>query len=436
MTLFFRYALEFAMLYPAAYLCLSPVRQFLDNPWRAAWYAAGVATGGVLLFSAMSVGLGCSSNMFLLPAVLLAFYLYRRVLGSTVPMMQSVFVFSVTALLLSVCALSSTVLCAKAERANPDPVYLPVTSLVCFGLGAAMCVLSRLTMSKWLGWLIREFHVEKIWRVAWLLPAVYALFLVFAMPMDASIILINRLQQIFLMALTFAMIAFFLLIYLFYTTGQAYEQNLRLTRENQVLAIESRRYTELHAHMDETRRMRHDFRQHLRVIAGLAENGRLEELKSYLQQYEQEASSERHTLCRNAAVDAIAGYYDQTAQKKGVPVRWRIDIPEKIVMSEADLCVALGNLLENALRASEKLPPEARQVEVFCRLISPAMLGLVVENRYNGCLKREGGAILSTEHDGAGQGLTSVETIARKYRGQMTVETKDGLFRVNVLFNF
>ena len=161
-----------------------------------------------------------------------------------------------------------------------------------------------------------------------------------------------------------------------------------------------------------------------------------EELKSYLQQYEQEVSSERHTLCRNAAVDAIAGYYDQTAQKKGVPVCWRIDIPEKIVMSEADLCVALGNLLENALRASEKLPPEVRQVEVFCRLISPAMLGLIVENRYNGCLKREGGAILSTEHDGVGQGLTSVETIARKYRGQMTVETKDGLFRVNVLFNF
>ena len=37
----------------------------------------------------------------------------------------------------------------------------------------------------------------------------------------------------------------------------------------------------------------------------------------------------------------------------------------------------LGNLLENAFHASQKLPPEQRQVKVLARMLSPAMLGPV-----------------------------------------------------------
>ena len=35
-------------------------------------------------------------------------------------------------------------------------------------------------------------------------------------------------------------------------------------------------------------------------------------------------------------------------------------------MREADLCMVLGNLLENALRASERLPEAMRRVSVIC----------------------------------------------------------------------
>ena len=43
--------------------------------------------------------------------------------------------------------------------------------------------------------------------------------------------------------------------------------------------------------------------------------------------------------------------------------------------------------------------------------------------------------LLSTSHPGFGTGLLSVETVAKKYHGQMTVETENGVFRVNVLLN-
>ena len=99
------------------------------------------------------------------------------------------------------------------------------------------------------------------------------------------------------------------------------------------------------------------------------------------------------------------------------------------------MMLVLGNLLENALRASERLPEAMRRVSVICHMLSPAMMGLIVENRYDGQLSRREGKLLSTSHPGFGTGLLSVETVAKKYHGQMTVETENGVFRVNVLLN-
>lgn len=77
----------------------------------------------------------------------------------------------------------------------------------------------------------------------------------------------------------------------------------------------------------------------------------------------------------------------------------------------------------------------AWQVKVMARMLSPAMLGLLVENRYDGVLKRQQGTLHSTKHDGMGIGLVSIQTAVSRYGGSMTVETENGLFRVNILLN-
>ena len=171
------------------------------------------------------------------------------------------------------------------------------------------------------------------------------------------------------------------------------------------------------------------------MISGLTEAGRLDELKSYLSQYESELSDARPTLCANAAVDALAGHYDYEARRQGIPVEWKLELPRFLPLPEADLCTILGNLLENALHASQKLPPEERQVKVLARMLSPAMMGLMVENRYDGVLKKQGRVLHSTKHDGQGIGLVSVETTVHRYNGNLTVETGGNVFRANVLLN-
>ena len=73
----------------------------------------------------------------------------------------------------------------------------------------------------------------------------------------------------------------------------------------------------------------------------------------------------------------------------------------------------------------------------MARMLSPAMLGACWSKNpvRTAILKRQKGALHSTKHDGMGIGLVSIQTTAAKYGGSMTVETENGLFRVNILLN-
>ena len=389
-VLFGRYFLEFALLYPGAYLCLAPLRDHLKAPKTTCWIAGGALTALCLGCAALCTIFELPSNVFLLPILIVSFWLLRwRTEGVTVS--QTAFLFSVSAVMLAVCSLMAV--------------------------------------------LLREYRGEAFWQSAWPLPAIYAAFLIFCIPLDPSVVLLNRIMIIAVLAVSISLLGIFLLLYEMYRVAQEYTRNTQLDRENQLLGVESRRYMELREYMEQTRSLRHDFRQHLHVISGLTEAGQLDELKHYLSQYESELSEARPTLCANPAVDALAGHYDHEARQKGVPIEWKLELPVLLPMPEADLCMILGNLLEIALDASRKLTPDQRQIRVMARMLSPAMLGIVVENRYDGVLKKQSGILHSTKHEGIGIGLVSIETAVRKYNGDLTVETKNNVFRANVLLN-
>lgn len=430
-----RYILEFAMLYPGVFLCLTPLRDHLKNPIRTYHLLTIAVTVFVLAASVVCSILECPSNYMLLPILIIAFWLLRWRAAPDVSIGQLAFLFSIAAVMLAVCTLLAVIINARAELSNPAPVFLVSTSIVCLSLAAVLSTIFYFTAVQWGIWLLREYRGEAFWESAWPLPALYAVFLMFCMPNDTAIILMNRMQIISVLAVAISLLGVFLLLYEMYKVAQEYTRSAQLNQENQLLAMESRRYMELQTYLDNTRRLRHDFRQHLHVIAGLTETGQLEELKSYLHQYESELSEHRPSLCANAAVDALAGYYDHAAGQQGVPMEWKLALPRQLPMPEADLCTILGNLLENALHASQKLPPEQRRVQVMAQMLSPAMLGLVVENRYNGVLKKQQGILHSTKHEGTGIGLVSAETVVHKYNGSLHLEIEEQIFRVNVLLN-
>ena len=389
-SLFGRYFLDLAVFYPGAFLCLAPLWEHVKAPRRTAVLTAALVTVICLAAAALCAIFEIDSNILLLPTLLAAFWLLRWRVGPEVSVSQTAFLFAVSCVMMAVCTLLSAVLNARAEVGNDAPACLVSTSLLKLGLSAVLCIIFWFTAVQWSRWLLQEYRGEAFWQSAWPLPTIYAAFLVFCMPLDPAVVLINRLMIISVLAVSISLLGIFLLLYEMYQVAREYTRSAQLDRENQLLAVESRRYTELRAYMEQTRHLRHDFRQHLHVIAGLTEAGQVD---------------------------------------------WRLELPRQLAIPEADFCMMLGNLLENAFHASQKLPPEQRQVKVMARMLRPAMLGLLVENRYDGVLKRQQGTLHSTKHDGMGIGLVSIQTAVSRYGGSMTVETENCLFRVNILLN-
>lgn len=79
--------------------------------------------------------------------------------------------------------------------------------------------------------------------------------------------------------------------------------------------------------MDETSRVRHDMRQHLRVLAALLEQKQYEEMQTYLCRYTREFQERLtyQTYCKNQVTDAILHYYEEICREKEslFSARWR-----------------------------------------------------------------------------------------------------------------
>lgn len=115
-------------------------------------------------------------------------------------------------------------------------------------------------------------------------------------------------------------------------------------------------------------------------------------------------------------------------------ISWNILLPAKIGIDDTELCVIIGNLLENAIRASEKLPPSDRIIEAMIRMVSEKMIGIEIRNHYQGkiYLNREG---FPTSRENEGIGLMSVSNTVRKNNGHFSVEVDNEWFSVDIIIN-
>ena len=432
-NLYLRWFLDFASIYPAAVLCFAPVLKLMKKPIRTILICFIGITFVCLGSAALCMRFSLSSNGLLLPITNLSFVLYFILLRKQISLPKAAFLFLMATLLTAVSVLLSFIFNARRETENPEIVCLASTSAIALTVEMIICIVYSVFFSKYIRWLILELDSKSVWRSVWMIPAVFTIFYIFVMPIDPSTVLINRLPKISVLAVLASLSLYFMFMYLFYRIAKECKINIALINENQLLAYEAKRYEELQERMEKTRRQRHDFRQHLRVISGLT--GKLEELKKYLAQYDMQLEDEGMPICANAAMDAILGYYRMELQGSDINAHWRIELPEKLPLSESDLCVVMGNLLENAVRCVRSEKAGNRSITVYCRMVTPAILGIVIENTYDGKLDCRNGVFYSTSHDGRGTGLLSVETIAKKYNGDFKVETENGVFRANVLLN-
>ena len=148
---------------------------------------------------------------------------------------------------------------------------------------------------------------------------------------------------------------------LLYRTMMRTEQRVQLEVENQLLEkqldAQLAHYSDLTAQYEQIRAMRHDISHHLNTINALLQEGNLKAATEYSEQLLPiQTYISRLGKCQNPVVDAFLYSRMQDAEHRGVPVQADVSLPVELPVSNTDLIVAFGNMLDNALEACSGIP--------------------------------------------------------------------------------
>lgn len=213
------------------------------------------------------------------------------------------------------------------------------------------------------------------------------------------------------------------------------KSNLKLTEKLQ--KVQAYHYESLYENMAATRRIRHDLRHQFIVLQNYLENGRAKEALAYLYKYQGElGKQESAPLCALPVLDALLKNWQETAANDGIKTDMMLELPSKLPVDDFDLCVLVGNLLENASEACQCVEQNQRQARLKMRVVGNILV-LTLDNTFNGKCVYSGNKLLSSkrEYREPGIGLASVEDIANKYQGELQIKQKDNTFCVSVLLN-
>ena len=273
------------------------------------------------------------------------------------------------------------------------------------------------------------------WRYLWLIPATFYIvwyFAIYSVVSRSALEIALRPKNMFFLILV--NIGAFLIYYVIARLISEQNKTLELKEKNHRLTMQAVQYENLQEKITDARRAKHDVRHHIALIQEYLNRGELDALRRYLDRYSASLPDDSLVrFCENAAANAVLLYFAQQAKDNDTDYIVKADIPGDIFVSDTDISVLFGNLLENALDACRKEKDDDRRIVVRAGLTGSSLC-VTVDNTFTGTLKRTGsGELISTKHKGRGLGTQSVRSIAAHYGGVCRFEVKDDMFCASVM---
>ncbi|WP_041139840.1 ATP-binding protein [Beduini massiliensis] len=206
---------------------------------------------------------------------------------------------------------------------------------------------------------------------------------------------------------------------------------------DQSIQMQKKQFDSLAKHMEDMHRARHDLRQHLTLVQSYLEKDDKYGLKNYIDLYRNELPADVVELyCRNDVVNAIVCYYASAARTHHIHFDVKIDYPDTSAISETDITVLLGNMLENAVDACQQETTNQAFIKLRIKRHGNSELLILADNTCSTPVLFNNGIPLSSKHKDLGIGTSSMKDIAERYHGTARFEWKEGIFYTSVLIQY
>ena len=187
----------------------------------------------------------------------------------------------------------------------------------------------------------------------------------------------------------------------------------------------------------QTRGWRHDYHNHIQTMKAHLAMGKLKERDAYLNELDQDLTSVDTVIkTGNVMIDAILNSKISLAKQKGIAVDAKAIVPKELdtSISEVDLSLIIGNLMDNAMEACMRVEDSAQRfIRVYIDILK-GQLYIYVMNAMTGELKRVGRTYETVKDSRRhGFGLMRIDKVVDRYHGYLEREHEEGVFVTEVL---
>lgn len=412
--------LSYSFIIPASLLCLAPMKNQLLHDYRLILIR-------LLLLSFVAIPMGAYitflfelNPMTVLIAMLgFCFILYHRAVSANPAQSISVYLY-----VCSLMSVSSNMAYAIDALVNPNG-GAPVPTLT-FGIcrlliSTLFVILFFRFFSRNYSFLIDNMKDPLVWSIRALISGVLLAVNISVTPQKYETLYVNNVFRALWSMQFMVFFLEFLIGIIFYFILRNMMTLSELQVRNNLMEMQERAYEKQQRYMEESARARHDFKHTIRTIKVLAENGDLEELNHYLDEYVRSVpENEIISYSSNPSLNAVLNYYHAQADAAGIKSRLMTDLPpmeESFSLTNTELCSMVGNILENAIRAASEQKEGERYLRLALRVEQDHNLYIVAVNSFDGKPLFRNGRYYSTRRKKSGIGLRSIASVAEAHGG-------------------
>jgi sensor histidine kinase regulating citrate/malate metabolism len=193
-------------------------------------------------------------------------------------------------------------------------------------------------------------------------------------------------------------------------------------------------FAEVENMYNQVRGWRHDYRNHIQAMKSHANTGDLNEIIRYLDELDTDLKTVDTVIkTGNKMADAILNSKISLARSKHITVTAEANIAVELKTSQLDLCIIIGNLLDNAIEACLALPEDRRVIRIYMEMKGTQLYMSFTNHAAQKKQKKVGGRFLSAKGAGHGFGLVRIDNIIERHNGYISRNSEDGAFTTEIL---
>lgn len=288
--------------------------------------------------------------------------------------------------------------------------------------------------------IIEEDKKQPFHRYLWMIPACfYVIYRVFIYPQEVShpaslLQNSNILLSIMWMFMTF--LANAIILYMLKETMETAELQKQLELSNLSSRAAYKQYEQLLTQIQDTKEARHNLRHNLLALKTYCKEKDYDKITLFINEYLNSLDTESSLFfCANPLINSILIHYYEIAKEHQIAMDISMQLPKKLDIHDEDICVVIGNAIENALEACERQIEGNRYIRIKSAMFGNSFT-LKITNSYDGLIRyNEHNVLMSSKRNEEGIGVVSIQNTCDRYRGVCNITYDGKEFSIAIFLN-